>query len=87
MAGVIMVYQKTDKFKKLGFIFWPAADAFSNNYQATPQTILTRLSAKPFTSINQFSKTVLPTIASVATNPFSLFRKVKTANAINCQFA
>ena len=71
MAGVILVYQKTDRFKKLGFIFWPAADAFNNNYQATPQTILTRLSAT----------SIISNISSVATNPFSIFRKVKTANA------
>ena len=70
MAGVIMVYQKTDKFKKLGFILWPAADAFNNNYKATPQTILARLSANSFIS----------NILSVTINPFSIFRRVKTAN-------
>lgn len=47
MAGIVMVYQKTDKIKKLSFIFWPATDAFSNNFTQTPQTILTRLSSSP----------------------------------------
>lgn len=59
MVGVIMVYQKTDKLKKLGFIFWPATDAFSNNYLATPQTILTRLNEGSFISVNALSKIFL----------------------------
>ncbi len=44
MAGVVVVYQKTDKLKKMGFIFWPAFDAFNNSFSATPQMILSRLS-------------------------------------------
>lgn len=43
MAGVVLVYQKTDKAKKMSFILWPAADALSNNFNATPQKILSRL--------------------------------------------
>jgi hypothetical protein len=50
MAGVVLVYQKTDRVKKLGFIFWPATDAFSSNFTQTPQTILTRLKANPWES-------------------------------------
>jgi rhamnopyranosyl-N-acetylglucosaminyl-diphospho-decaprenol beta-1,3/1,4-galactofuranosyltransferase len=42
-AGIIMVYQKTDKIKKLSFIFWPAADAFARRFEASPQYILDRL--------------------------------------------
>ncbi|MFT3682931.1 MAG: glycosyltransferase [Ferruginibacter sp.] len=45
MVGVVLVYQKTDRRKKLSFIFWPAADAFTNNLSAHPQMILTRLNA------------------------------------------
>lgn len=81
MAGAIVVYQKTDKFKKLGFIFWPAADAFSNNYKATPHTILTRLNLNSPISIKRSGKAVLENILSISSNPFSIFRKVKTANA------
>ena len=44
MAGVIMVYQKTDKAKKLNFILWPAMDALKNDFTANPSIILTRLS-------------------------------------------
>lgn len=42
-AGIIMVYQKTDKVKKLNFMIWPMADAFKNNFSATPPSILSRL--------------------------------------------
>lgn len=42
-AGIIMVYQKTDKFKKLAFISWPLTDAFKNDFSATPPLILARL--------------------------------------------
>lgn len=42
-AGVIMLYQKTDKFKKLYAIVSPATDAFTNNFSATPSLILRKL--------------------------------------------
>lgn len=45
MAGVVLVYQKTNRAKKMGFILWPALDALRNNFSATPQKILTRLGA------------------------------------------
>jgi GT2 family glycosyltransferase len=48
MVGVVMVYQKTNKVKKIGFLFWPATDAFSSNFSQTPQTILARLNSNPF---------------------------------------
>ena len=51
MAGVVLLYQKTDKFKKLGFIFWPAIDAFRNDMNATPQLILSRLNDNSVVSI------------------------------------
>lgn len=44
--GVVMLYQKTDKIKKLSFMVWPIADAFKNNFDATPTSILTKLKAK-----------------------------------------
>lgn len=58
MVGVILVYQKTDKLKKLSFIWWPAIDAFRNNLTATPSLILSRLSINPaaifMNSINNY---------------------------------
>jgi rhamnopyranosyl-N-acetylglucosaminyl-diphospho-decaprenol beta-1,3/1,4-galactofuranosyltransferase len=44
MAGVIVVYQKTDKAKKLNFMLWPAMDALKNDFTANPSVILSRLS-------------------------------------------
>ena len=43
-AATIIVFQKTNKFKKLGFIMWPMADAFANNFEATPSFILQKVS-------------------------------------------
>lgn len=44
-AGTIILFQKTNKLKKLGFILWPIADAFTNNLKATPSFILQRISS------------------------------------------
>jgi rhamnopyranosyl-N-acetylglucosaminyl-diphospho-decaprenol beta-1,3/1,4-galactofuranosyltransferase len=43
MAAVILVYQKTDKTKKLNFMLWPAMDALKKDFSANPTIILTRL--------------------------------------------
>jgi rhamnopyranosyl-N-acetylglucosaminyl-diphospho-decaprenol beta-1,3/1,4-galactofuranosyltransferase len=43
MVAVVMIYQRTDRMKKIVFLLWPANDAFSNNYQATPLFIQRRL--------------------------------------------
>jgi GT2 family glycosyltransferase len=51
-AGTIIVFQKTNKLKKLGFILWPMADAFTNNCSATPAFILNRLSTPSQHSVN-----------------------------------
>jgi rhamnopyranosyl-N-acetylglucosaminyl-diphospho-decaprenol beta-1,3/1,4-galactofuranosyltransferase len=44
-AGTVIVFQKTNKLKKLSFILWPMSDAFKNNCKATPTFILQRISA------------------------------------------
>lgn len=81
MIGVVFFYQRTDRRKKLNFILWPAFDAFTNNYNATPQSILSRLSMPALQpawdvisrSINHF---LIMLIA-----PFTVFRNRNTANA------
>jgi rhamnopyranosyl-N-acetylglucosaminyl-diphospho-decaprenol beta-1,3/1,4-galactofuranosyltransferase len=79
-AGVIMLYQKTDKMKKLGFIMWPMADAFSKNFKATPPVILTKLkSSGSFSltgSINNYIRNTLPGLSLLTTG-----RLRRTANA------
>ncbi len=42
-VGVILVFQKTDKIKKLQAMLQPSVDAFHNNYEATPASVLLTL--------------------------------------------
>ncbi len=54
-SAIIMIFQKTHKFKKLGFILWPVKDAFTNNCEATPAMILQRLnSSRKYNLIHYF---------------------------------
>lgn len=50
-AGVVVFFQRTDKMKKLGFIIWPAVDAFKKNFDATPPAILSRLKSSATYSV------------------------------------
>ena len=43
-AGTVLVFQRTNKIKKLGFILWPVRDALNGNYKATPTIVLQKLS-------------------------------------------
>ena len=61
MVGVVLFYQKTDKIKKMGFIFWPAIDAFKNNFSADPALILSRLASKIPTANSKQTKYALNT--------------------------
>ena len=45
-AGIVLVFQKSDKLRKLSFIAWPMTDAFRNNFSATPPVILQKLNEK-----------------------------------------
>ena len=50
-AGLVILYQKTDRLKKLNFIFWPMADALKRNFAATPILINRKMAeqyTKPF---------------------------------------
>ena len=51
-AGTIVVFQKTDKFKKMRFIIWPACDALLKNFSVTPSLIKQRLNKKPMYIFN-----------------------------------
>lgn len=44
MVGVVMVYQRTDRLKKIKFLLWPATDAINGNYHATPSFVQRKLS-------------------------------------------
>ncbi len=71
MAAAVLVYQKTDKLKKIRFLFWPALDAFANNFYATPQLIAEQLKnnlTNPFRdSAMHFIRGIVAVIASLLT--------------------
>ena len=39
----VLLFQKTNRIKKLAFMLWPAIDALKKNFKATPSMILERL--------------------------------------------
>lgn len=51
LAAVVLVFQKTDKAKKLSFIVWPLGHAISSNYSVTPQIVMQKLNTKNRVSI------------------------------------
>ncbi len=81
LAGIIVVYQKTHKVKKLGFLFWPAADAFSNNYSQTPQTILQHLNTGYDKRISVLLNDYLKYTRQAFTSIFTTTSTERTANA------
>lgn len=81
MAGVVLVYQKTDKRKKLNFIFWPAMDAFTNNVSVTPHLILSRLGENTEASLRNWVNTYSKSIRFYLLAPFA-FSKARRAAEI-----
>jgi rhamnopyranosyl-N-acetylglucosaminyl-diphospho-decaprenol beta-1,3/1,4-galactofuranosyltransferase len=73
-AGIVMVYQKSDKFKKLGFIFWPARDAFSKKFHADPPFILARLKAQSSISAAALFNNYIKNAAANLFAPFAFNR-------------
>ncbi|MEP7236253.1 MAG: glycosyltransferase family 2 protein [Ferruginibacter sp.] len=80
-TGIVLLFQKTNKFKKLSFIMWPAADAFNNNFEATPPLILEKLKAKETFSLTGSINSYLKTTWLNILPPFSTARTERTANA------
>ena len=79
-AGIIMVYQKTDKMKKLSFMAWPAIDAMRSNFSATPAVVLSKLNAsrsKEPLRLTLYLKNIWLAIFS----PYTLVKRAETANA------
>ncbi len=78
-AGIVMLYQKTDRLKKLSFMIWPVTDAFNNNFDATPPVILSKLKNNGTfsltASINGYLKNTWPAIFA------SSIRARRAANA------
>lgn len=70
-AGIVLVYQKTNKLKKLNFIFWPAADAIKNNFSATPTLILEKLKIQSEPGFNDSFLSSFRNFLSLLFNPSS----------------
>lgn len=76
LAGIVLVYQKTNKLKKLRFILWPATDAFVNNFNFTPTLILEKLKT---TSESNFG--IISSVKNIWTllfNPSAMVKKMQT---------
>lgn len=71
-AGVTLLFQKKDKMKKLGFIMWPAADAFNNNFVATPAYILAKLKEGKTYSITGTLNAYLKNVWAIIAAPFTV---------------
>ena len=80
-AGTVLIFQKTDKFKKLGFIMWPALDAFTYNFEATPPVILSRLKDRSSFSLSNTLNIYIRTIFTAMITPFTSSRNRRAANA------
>jgi rhamnopyranosyl-N-acetylglucosaminyl-diphospho-decaprenol beta-1,3/1,4-galactofuranosyltransferase len=80
LAGIIIVFQKTDKVKKLNFMLWPAMDALKNDFSANPAIILSRLASKSATFKSTTGLNLRNNILSVG-NLFTPL-KVKRAGGI-----
>ena len=80
IVGITLVYQKTEKFKKISFIAWPAKDAITNNFNRTPDSILTKLN-KPRRSITwQAPLLYLKYMADSVSTLFASTETRRTAN-------
>ena len=79
-SGIIIVFQKTNKFRKLSFIFWPVKDALTNNCDATPSMILQRLtSSRKYNLIHYFQFQLKLIKGSVPHNQGPSMSKLKEA--------
>lgn len=79
-AGIIMVYQKTDRRRKLNFMLWPAADAISNNFSATPALILGKLNRMEESGYKEDSTNGLKNLWHTIMSAFSVERTRNAAN-------
>jgi len=80
-AGIVLLYQKTDKLKKLSFILWPVADAFGSNFEATPPVILSRLQSRSSFPVTHILNAYVKNIRALLQAPFTSVRTRRAANA------
>ena len=79
-AGTILVFQKTNKLKKLTFILWPITHAFTNNCKATPSIILKKITAPaPYRPVNFLVQQIRTIIGISSELSSSVTEKLKKA--------
>jgi rhamnopyranosyl-N-acetylglucosaminyl-diphospho-decaprenol beta-1,3/1,4-galactofuranosyltransferase len=79
-GAIILVYQKTDRLKKLNFIAWPASDAFNNNFYVTPPFILNKLSQPASVKSRLLKPGYLKSIWQSIIEPLTVQRPANTPN-------
>jgi GT2 family glycosyltransferase len=80
-TGIILLFQKTQRRKKLMFLLWPIKDAFQYNFSATPSFILSQLNEQ---AAAKHSFSLLKTFKYIGNLLFSVFNtpaETKTAGA------
>lgn len=82
-TGVILVYQKTDKLKKISFIIWPATDAFTNQFNANPQNILLKLNEDEGHIFKNTVSNYWKNFRAAISASFALPRARRAANTVN----
>lgn len=80
-CGIILVYQKTDKLRKLTFMAWPVKDAIQHNFSATPPLILRKLNQQASVSMMTVWQNNLKQLWQALLAPFNPAAKAKAANA------
>ncbi len=76
-ATAILLFQKTNKLKKLNFIFWPATDALKNNFVATPAFILEKLNTPSVINYNNTFINSLKNVWFILFAPSALAKKIQ----------
>ena len=79
-AGIVMVYQKTDRIKKLNFMIWPVSDAINNNFSVTPPVILNRLNSTERGTLQLGTNGLLKNFRHMIQSAFTLQRTRNAAN-------
>ena len=81
MSAAVLMYQKTDKAKKLRFLIWPAIDAFAHNFEATPQLIVQRLSSNIANTIRLAASNYFRSVGATIISLLTVQRTQKTMDA------
>lgn len=80
-SGVIIIYQKTDKIKKLRFMIWPASDALMNKFDVGPSLIMSKLATSQLENHHKTLNINFKSFRSSILAPFTFLRLRRAVNA------